>query len=304
MSHGVTVIVNPAAGKGRGSRTLGQVRSAFATVGVSDIRTTSSAGEEARLATLAIQDGCTTIVAVGGDGTWSNVADAILASGAPVRLAVIAAGTGNDFAKNVGAPATDITATARLAVDGPDTPVDVGRVDGRYFINVSGFGFNIAVLEDVANVTWPRGDLLYLYGAVRQLFRYRGLDVDVASAAARRGATRHLMLMVANGARFGGIFQIAPGARLTDGQLDAVAFLDAPPLRRMRLLGAVTRGSHIGVPGVVTERSPAFTLTFREPPAYETDGEYRRATSTTLEIRCVPQALRVVTPSADTLISP
>ena len=64
---------------------------------------------------------------MGGDGTWGNVANAIIASGAGVRLALGAAGTGNDFAKTVGAPAHDPHATARLAIDGPDVAVGAQR---------------------------------------------------------------------------------------------------------------------------------------------------------------------------------
>jgi len=111
----VCVIVNPAAGRGRGRKVERDVRRAFAAVGVSDIRLTRSAGDETLLARRAVDDGVGTIVAVGGDGTWGNVANAIMASGARVRLALGAAGTGNDFAKTVGAPATDFDATARLA---------------------------------------------------------------------------------------------------------------------------------------------------------------------------------------------
>src|SRR6185312_2980888 len=119
----VCVIVNPASGKGRGAKAAERVRQAFAAVGVTDIRSTKAKGDEKTVALRAIQDGARTIVAVGGDGTWSNVANAILSSGAPVRLAFAAAGTGNDFAKTVGAPASDFAATARLAVDGPDVAV-------------------------------------------------------------------------------------------------------------------------------------------------------------------------------------
>ena len=289
---GVCVIVNPASGKGRGAKAAEQVKRAFAAVGVTDIRSTSAKGDEKTVALRAIQDGARTIVAVGGDGTWSNVANAILGAGAPVRLALAAAGTGNDFAKTVGAPASDYAATARLAVDGPDLAVDVGRIENRFFLNVAGFGFDIAVLEQVETVNWLKGDALYLYCALRQLFGYRGITVDVAP----RGPEPHLMLVIANGKNFGGAFRIAPGASITDGLLDAVAIGAASPMRRVALFGAATKGTHVGKPEVRTTQASSFTLTFGAPPAYETDGEYNRASSATLEVRCVPGALRVVTP--------
>ncbi|HEX6536804.1 MAG TPA: diacylglycerol kinase family protein [Gemmatimonadaceae bacterium] len=292
MSGGVCVILNPASGKGRGARAEAEVRRAFASVGVTDIRLTSLKGDERSVALRAIEDGVRTIVAVGGDGTWGNVANAIINSGADVRLALAAAGTGNDFAKTVGAPARDFAATARLAVDGPDTRVDVGAIEGRYFLNVTGFGFDIAVIEDVEKITWLKGDAVYTYSALRQLFGYKGVSIDVAG----RGATRHLMLIVANGKNFGGSFRIAPGASITDGKLDAISIGIAPPLRRMKLFSAATKGTHVTLPEVRAEQASCFRITFPAPPAYETDGEYNRAASATLEVRCVPGALRVVTP--------
>ncbi len=296
MTARVTVIVNPASGRGRGLRLLPDIRKTFAAVGVTDVRLTERPGDETRLAALALQDGATTIVACGGDGTWSNAANAILSSGSSCRLALLAAGTGNDFAKTVGAPARDLAATAKLAVEGPEMLVDVGRIEDRFFLNVTGFGFDIAVLDDLVNIPMLTGDLLYLGAALRQLFKFRGMPIDITSAAVARGARAHLMLIIANGRNFGGMFQIAPDARVNDGKLDAISILDASPLTRVRMLAAAPSGGHVRNPLVLSEQATSFTLKFDAPPAYETDGEYHRATSSTLEISCLPGALRLATP--------
>ncbi|HEX5437632.1 MAG TPA: diacylglycerol kinase family protein [Gemmatimonadaceae bacterium] len=300
MSGGACVIVNPASGRGRGSRALPAVRQAFAAVGITDIRVTEAPGDERRLAACALEEGCSTIVAAGGDGTWSNVANAILTAGADCRLGLLALGTGNDFAKTVGAPARDPVATARL-VAGDDTHemrVDVGCIEERYFLNIAGFGLDIAVLEDIARITWLRGDALYLYAALRHLFTYPGMEIDVGTRGAARGASPHLLLIVANAKHFGGSFRIAPHASLTDGQLDAIAIGHVPPMRRLALFGAATRGTHVTRPEVCAQQAPSFVLRFPTPPAYETDGEYRQARTNELEVRCVPAALRVITPAA------
>jgi diacylglycerol kinase (ATP) len=298
MKGDVCVIVNPASGRGRGAQTLPKLREAFAAVGVSDIRVTAAQHDEAAFARRAIADGRTTIVAVGGDGTISNIANAIIASGSDARLGMIAAGTGNDFYKTVGAPARDIPATAQLAVDGPDLRVDVGRIEDKHFLNVTGFGFDMAVLEDVQTIGWLSGPLLYNYSALRQLLFYKGVGIDMASAAGPRRNAHHLMLIIANCRHFGGTFRIAPDALLNDGKLDAVSFHDATPLRRLRLFAAAIAGTHPMQPEVQVERSERFTLRFAQPPAYEIDGEYNRASSTELEVRCVPRAIRVVTPGS------
>ena len=296
MPGRVCVIVNPAAGRGRGARTLPAVRAAFAAVGVGDVRTTEAREDERAVARRAIDEGFTTLVAVGGDGTWGNVANTIIASRADVRLALVAAGTGNDFAKTVGAPMRDIPLSARLAVEGPDVRVDAGRIEDRYFLNIAGFGFDIAVLEDIPSIKLLKGDALYVYSALRQIVGYGGVEIDVATTAGRRGNLRHLMLVIANARNFGGTFKIAPGASLFDGKLDAITIYDAPALKRLGLFAAAVKGSHVTKPGVSVEQAATFTLKFASPPAYETDGEYRQAKSAELEVSCVPGALRVVTP--------
>lgn len=298
MTHRVCVIVNPAAGRGSGARALPAIRSAFGGVGVSEVRITSGKGDERAQAQRALDDGCDTLVACGGDGTWSNVANGMIAAGAgrEARLALVGTGTGNDFAKTIGTPARDFAATARLAVDGRDTAVDVGRIEDRHFLNVSGFGFDIAVLEDIERISWLKGDMLYLYSALRQLFSYGGVNIGIGSAKHRRDSRRHLMLIVANARNFGGSFKIAPAASVTDGKLDAISIHDAAPLARMRLFAAATKGTHVMAPEVFVEQAPRFTLEFKEPPAYETDGEYHRASGAVIQIDCVPSALRIVTP--------
>lgn len=268
------------------------MRRAFGQVGVgeNDVQTTARPGEEAALTRRAIDEGATTIVAVGGDGTWSNVASALIRSGADCRLGLIAAGTGNDFAKSVGAPARDCVVSARLAVYGPDCRVDVGRVEDQYFLNAVGFGFDVAVLEEAARVRWLRGTLLYAYAALHQLLRYDG--IDVAFDAER--TTCRLIFVVANGRWFGGAFQIAPSASCDDGLLDAVAIPEATGIERVRLFASAIRGAHVRLPNVDGRQARAFTLEFASPPAYDLDGEYRQARSNTVTIECVPRALRVV----------
>ena len=296
MPQKVCVIVNPAAGRGRGARALPAVRAAFAAAGVGDVRLTEVREGERTVARRAIDDGFTTLVAVGGDGTWGNVANAILNSGADVRLALIAAGTGNDFAKTVAAPMNDFAQTAKLATqDGTDVRVDVGKIEDQFFLNITGFGFDIAVLEDIPKIPVLRGDAVYIVSALRQIVGYGGVEIDIVTSARTRGKLRHLMLVIANARNFGGAFKIAPGASLSDGKLDAIAIYDAPAMKRLGLFAAAVKGTHVTKPGVSVEQSAKFALTFSSPPAYETDGEYRQAKAAELEVLCVPAALRVVT---------
>jgi len=294
MAERVCVIVNPAAGRGRGAALIPRLSAAFAKVGVEDIRTTSAPGEERDIAYAAIADGYTTIVAVGGDGTSGNVANALLHAGRSARLAVMPAGTGNDFAKVLGTHETDASTMARLCVEPSDHRVDVGRVEDTYFLNCCGFGFDVAVLQELERTRWPRGSSIYIWAALKQLFSYRGFDVSVASPELEAQRDLHMMLVIANGPFFGGTFRIAPSASLSDGLLDAVSILDVPAGKRLAMLSAAIKGTHERFPEVIVRKSEYFDVAFDSTPWYETDGELHYAQSSSLRIISCSAALRVV----------
>ncbi len=287
------LIVNPAAGRGRGAKLAPAAIRAFAARGITNVRTTTAPGDEARQVRAALDGGADTIAVLGGDGTWSKVAAELARLGAPARLALLAAGTGNDFVKNLPEPSTDADAMARLvAGDGEERRIDMAAVDDQWFLNVAGFAFDVAVLLRTARISWLGGTALYAVAALRELLAYPGLRVSVDGGA----HDRYLLLAFANGAHFGGAFHVAPGARIDDGLLDAIAIPDVGRLGRPGLLVRAARGTHLRHPRVTSRRAPAFTLQFDGPPVYEADGELRRAASAEVRVESRPGALRVIVP--------
>ncbi len=217
---------------------------------------TTRPGEERDLAEAALRDGFELIVAVGGDGTWSNVADRVVASGRDdVAFGVLPSGTGNDFGRNLGFDPAGGAEAVRVLAEGHVRRVDVGRLDTpsasehtpgshepRHFLNLIGFGFDIAVLDAAAGARFLRGELLYKLTALQQLFRFPGFEVGLSADDAGRRDGRHLMLTISNGRFFGGGFPIAPRARIDDGKLHACRIMDAPPLTRLRLFNLAEKG--------------------------------------------------------------
>jgi diacylglycerol kinase (ATP) len=291
------VIFNPHAGKGRGAQFVTPVLDALGDRRGVEHGLTSGPGTEAILATGAIERGFGTIVAVGGDGTWSNVGNAILRSGKPVKLGLVPGGTGCDLAKSLGIPARDIRACGRIILEGHTKTIDVGRVDDRYFLNIAGFGYDVAVLEDSWSVGYLEGDLLYLYCAVRQLHRFSGFPVEITADGGAPDRREMLMLIVANARVFGGGFRIAPRADLADGRLDVMAFRNMGFWERLKIMVALLRGTHEKNHRVTASTVSSLTLRFDAPPAYETDGEWNRAASSEVKIESVPGALRVLVPA-------
>lgn len=295
MSGPVRILYNPASGRGRGARAIGAIRAAFAAYGMTDVRATAAPGDEARLVAEALDDGIGTLVVAGGDGTWSKCAVPLARAGSPARMALLAAGTGNDFAKNLGLAATDPAAVARtIATGAPERRVDLGRVDERWFLNVAGFGFDVAVLRATLGARLLRGPALYVATALRELRRYEGLDARFPASDAAAAWRRHLLLVFSNGAHFGGAFRIAPDARVDDAALDAIVVEDTAHWRRLPLLARAMRGTHLRDARVTHRRGATFAVAFREPPWCEVDGELHRADRETVEVAIVPGALRVV----------
>jgi diacylglycerol kinase (ATP) len=272
---------------------------------------TTHPGEERDLADRALDAGCELLVAAGGDGTWSNVADRVLASGrTEVLFGVLPNGTGNDFGRNLGFDPADPREAVRVLEEGHTRIIDVGRLDTpsasedrpdlwepRHFINLIGFGFDIAVIDAAARARFLKGELLYKLTALQQLFRFPGLRLGLEASDGSRQDAPHLMLTVSNGRHFGGGFPIAPDARVDDGRLHACRIGDASPLARLKLFNLAGQGRHVRDARVDVLADTRFRLHFDLPPRFEVDGDVRIARETTLDVRILPRALRVVAPS-------
>lgn len=296
------LIANPAAGGGRGARCLPAVRAALAAVGIHDVRLTRGPGDERDRAAEAAAEGIGTIVALGGDGTWGNVAGGIRASGRDARLVPIAAGTGNDFPHALGLPAHDPVAMARIAAGPGSARVDMGLVNHIQFLNVAGVGLEAAVLESMrTSRSRLRGPVAYIAAAVPLLRTYRAgpiaIQVEDEPPDEPRG---FLAIVVSNGPRFGGGFRVAPHASVTDGVLDCIAVGDARPGRRLNLFVRARLGRHVGQPEVHHRRVRRIRLHFDAPPLLDADGELHRSEEATLDLRVLPGALRVGVPQSGT----
>ncbi len=296
MDDSIYVVFNPHSGKGRGAQFVAPVLRALSPAKRLEHGLTQGPGDEGRLAEEAVRRGFRRIVAVGGDGTWSNVGNAILRTGVPASLGLVPGGTGCDLAKTLGIPPRDVDACCRIVLDGVTRTIDVGRIEDRHFLNIAGFGYDVAVLEDSWHVAYLEGGVLYLYCALRQLGSYRGFALEGEADGRPIGRSDLLMLIVANARIFGGGFHVAPHADLEDGKLEAVAFGNMGLGGRVKALVRLLRGTHLKHPRVSAVSARRLVYRFAAPPAYETDGEWNQARSAEVVIEAVPKALSVLVP--------
>ena len=254
-------------------------------------------------------------MAVGGDGTWSQVADQLIGWPGGARLGLLPSGTGNDFGRNLGLAYANPEEAVRALAEGKTRRVDVGRVTSpsahdrergrgdayrpRHFLNVVGFGFDIAVIDAAAPARFLKGAPLYKITALQQLFRYPGIEVTVTSPGHGSRPGRRLIIVISNGRYFGGGFPIAPAATVDDGRIHACVIGDAGPLRRAALFNRAERGRHVGMPEVRIDSDLRFAVRFPAEealPRFEVDGDVYGSATSEVTVEVLPGALEVVVP--------
>src|SRR5688500_65889 len=273
---------------------------------------TNSPGEASQLAAEAARKGTKLIIACGGDGTISEVANGILASGKDVELGILPSGTGGDFRKTIKIPARSRDA-ARLLREGITRRIDVGRVtftkrdgetDTRYFLGVASFGMSADVIARVkeGGPQWlPAKAPRWLSG--RLSFGVSMLQTAVQSSATRVSVQlddtreRHLTvanLCIANARFFGGGMKVAPEAKLDDGQFDVITIGDLGPLKILTNAPRLYLGAHLGMQEVRHElaRKVVARPAVKEADIIlEVDGELPGRLPASLQV--VPQSLRI-----------
>src|SRR6266702_7719486 len=154
------IIVNPASADGETEKNWPRMASDLRThFGPFSVSFTEWIGHARALAAEAAQQGTKLIIACGGDGTISEVANGILESNQETELGILPGGTGSDFRRSLRMP-TNPAAAARALRDGRTRTIDVARVtfvndsgerETRFFVNVASFGMSTEVLSRTAS---------------------------------------------------------------------------------------------------------------------------------------------------------
>ena len=263
-------VVNPVAGGGRTRRRWPAYERFLRRTleGSIEARLTQGPGQATHLAQEAVQNGATTIVSVGGDGTLNEVVNGMVdGTGRPwaseARLGILSLGTGADFAKTFDLP-TEPGAFASLLTSGETRPLDLGRCEfihagaphSRYFLNVAEFGSGGAVVERVNRTTKILGGKMsFLLAILRTLPKYVNTRIGYLADGGPRTQTVVNDFVVANGRFFGGGLKPAPHADPEDGLFDVVVIGDIDFKTARKNLDALRAGTHLGLPDITFFRA-------------------------------------------------
>jgi diacylglycerol kinase (ATP) len=294
---GITLVVNPAAGRGRGARAAAPALAALRDAGFSVTTVIGSDGPDAlRRTREAVAEGTGALVAVGGDGMVSLAVQAVAGTGTP--LGVVAAGSGNDYARALGLPLGDPGAAARLVaglLKGPGPrPVDLGRAGGRWFATVLASGFDSKVNDRGNRMRAAAGRFRYEIAMLAELAALAPVPYRLTLDDGAEREVEATLVAIGNTASYGGGLRICPGADSDDGLFDVTVVSACSRTTLLTVFPRVYRGSHIGHRVVTVHRAASVTLAAPGTTAYA-DGEPLGALP--LTARCVPGALRVLAPA-------
>jgi YegS/Rv2252/BmrU family lipid kinase len=297
VTHNALVVFNPQAGRGSGHARAAEVQQALQAAGVySESVVSEDRGHAIELARRAALAGWELIVAAGGDGTINEVVNGLMlaeAEGAHSRLGIMPIGSGNDFAGALGIPLNLRQAAQRLA-HGHVRRVDLGRVNGRWFDNSVGIGFEATINVEAHRITWLRGQPQYFLAILRSVSHPAYPRAKIRIDDSEPFTKQILIISVGNSHRTGGGFLVTPDAALDDGLLD-LCIADAIPRRQiLRLLPKVVKGTHRDEPVVQLTRITRLVVESEDPLPVHADGEMLWEDAHRVEITVEPARLDVV----------
>ncbi len=307
--HRTLVIVNPHSGNGRTGRRWAAVEDSLrSAIGAFDLELTRAPRDAERLAREGARAGVERLIVAGGDGTLSEVVSGLLAADLAdrVHIGLLPLGTGGDFPRSLGA-AREIAQAIEDFRDGAVRRVDAGRArylgpDGQprlsYFANVASLGIG-ALTSEIVNQTTKvlGGTVSFLIGTLRALVRYRSRPVRIRVDGKLVHDAPMLLATAANGRYFGGGMQVAPRARIDDGELDVVIVIPASLPRLVSSLPDLYRGTHLDNPIVRFHRGRVVDAEATPGEVkLELDGEVLGCLPARFD--ALPSALAVIGPKA------
>lgn len=326
MNQRMLVIINPAAARAR--RVWPGIRARLDAAGLRfEIHETAFAGDATAQTRKALLEGYDTVVVVGGDGTLSEATAGFFefdeerkseAFAPPLfvkrdaALAILPAGTGDDFARGLAGKRQPVDlwierliAHARSTDSSRTRTVDViaGKADGHeggfICLNVSTIGLGAEVAARVAAQGrfvqhWP-GEARFLSAACGALLRWRECPLRITVDENYAIECSSNLIAVANNIYAGGGMMFAPEARPDDGVIDLMLSCNLTRRTILRELPRIHTGGHINNPRVrliKAHRVRLESMRAEDALPVEADGNVRGHTP--VEFQIIPEALRIV----------
>jgi len=281
------LVINPVAGQGKGASVGTHVAGYLNSRGIKYEIIFGRNGIDQADALQRFLDrnpDCSGVIAVGGDGLLHLVLQKV--TPAQVPLALIPAGTGNDFVRTLGWSLDDVDAILESVLSKKPASVDLGLVDGEWFGAILSTGFDSIVNEKANAMSWPKGPMKYNAAIAIELPRFKPHHYEI-TLDDRTISTQAMLIAVSNGRSYGGGMLVCPRAEITDGYFDVMVLHPVSKLEFIKVFPRVFKGTHITHPAVEIVRSKSVQIS-SDAVAYA-DGE--RIGQLPVSAQCMPGAL-------------
>jgi len=293
------VILNPYSGRGNALKRLDEMKAALAAAGVVyELALTERPNHAIELARQAVEQGYSPMVAAGGDGLLNEVINGVaMAAGEDgwPPFGVLPLGTANDLVANLGM-STSLTEAAQVIARGEVRRMDVGRVNGRIFLNNAGLGLEsyISVIQN--RLTWAKGIVRYLTATLMGIAQNPQWCMHLQWDDGEYNGPVTLV-SIGNAPRTGGIFYTVPHADPFDGKLTFVYGHIATRLEILRTLPRTMKpdvGSYVEHPAVHEVHATWLKVRAESPTPMHADGEIVSEAVQELFYQVLPRKLPVL----------
>ena len=298
------IILNPYSSRWKSRERWPEAEAALREAGVAfELAISERRDHCTELAEQAVKDGFSPIIAAGGDGTIGEVvnglARAAKSEDEPLGpFGVIPLGTANDLMCNLDI-SRDLNVAAQVIAAGHTRPMDLCKVNDRYFANNAAVGLEPLVTTIQQNMIWAQGVPRYLLAALTGIMRKPRWDVEMEWDDGQFSGPVSL-ITVGNGAQTGGLFFMAPHADPFDGKLTFVYAYRETRLSMLRLLPFAMKqdeGNYVEKDGIHEIHATRLHVRLKQATPAHADGELFSDALHEVTYSIAPGRLQMLMPS-------
>ena len=297
------IVLNPYANRWQAGKMAPQIETAFTAAGLDyDLVVTRMAGQGKEEAATAVAQGYDGVIAAGGDSTVGEVLNGLISvagDGPTIPMGVLPLGTGNDFNDMAGLPRKLNECIARIS--GQTRQLDAawvgwkdktgGQQLSHYFDNNCALAMEPMVTIENVKMKRLSGNIRYIASLLKAIIKLKAWQMqfnwqDGDQTGSYEGPA--YVLSICNSPRTGGLFYMAPNAKMDDGRLD---FVFAPEIGRWQIMAVLPRlfnGSHIKHPKIKTGHLTEMTVHCQPGTPIHADGEVLTESATAVQFRVLP----------------
>lgn len=233
------------------------------------------------------------IIACGGDGTVNEVASGIAQSSNKVPVAIFPSGTVNDFANYMKVP-NKVNEFMEMIKREKVIDIDLGQMNGNYFVNVAAGGLLTSVGYQVApEAKAILGRTAYYFEGLKEIV-LEGLEpirVDFKSKE-YSSSDDVLLFLISNSSSVGGFKNLAPDADVSDGLLNVIIIKNSDITEIAGIFFDILRGDHTKHPNIEYFKTENISVTTKEDLPIDIDGEYGGKLPSTFNV--LPKAMKLI----------